>query len=297
MNRVTTKSLTLLFTITCLFSEGFAQIPNPSFESWKYSWWNGGLFQDSIFYPSDWTTNSSLPYSYTVDRVSIPHSGSYALWGGVQWERSILNGAHISCNFSIDYRPSEFTGFYKFSPAGGDSFFVKINMSHTGSTIGGGETIISKETSGYTQFTVSLNYSTSDIPDKCSIEVYIQNKKAQYGSFTNGSYFLLGDLEFSKPNSITQSNENIIESYKLFQNYPNPFNPSTNISFSLASKTYVELDIFNLIGMKICTLVAGELSEGFHVYQWNADKLPAGIYFCSLNAGSFKQSKKLILLK
>jgi hypothetical protein len=85
--------------------------------------------------------------------------------------------------------------------------------------------------------------------------------------------------------------------YQLNQNYPNPFNPSTIISFNLPTRTFVTLKIFDLLGREVATLISEELSAGNYSRQWNASKLPSGIYFYRLQAGSYAQSKKLVLLK
>jgi hypothetical protein len=83
----------------------------------------------------------------------------------------------------------------------------------------------------------------------------------------------------------------------LLNSYPNPFNPSTTITFSLPSRSYVSLEIFDPLGRLVSTLVADELSAGQHSRQWNASGLPSGVYFYRLVAGSFADTKKLVLLK
>jgi hypothetical protein len=85
--------------------------------------------------------------------------------------------------------------------------------------------------------------------------------------------------------------------YSLFQNYPNPFNPSTRISFSLPSKSFVSLKVFDVLGREEATVVSEELAAGTYTRQWNASSLPSGIYFYHLQAGSFSETKKCILLK
>ena len=83
----------------------------------------------------------------------------------------------------------------------------------------------------------------------------------------------------------------------LYQNYPNPFNPVTTISFSLPIKSFVSLKIFDIMGRKVATIVSEELSAGTYSRQWNASNMSSGIYFYQLQAGSFIQTKKLILLR
>ncbi len=85
--------------------------------------------------------------------------------------------------------------------------------------------------------------------------------------------------------------------YSLFQNHPNPFNPSTSISFTLPSRSFVTLKIFDLLGREVSTIVSEELPAGDHSRQWNAEDFPSGVYFYRLQAGSFIETKKLVLLK
>ncbi len=85
--------------------------------------------------------------------------------------------------------------------------------------------------------------------------------------------------------------------YTLYQNYPNPFNPSTQISFNLPARAKVSLEIFDLMGRKVQTLISGDLPAGNHLQVWNATNFPSGVYFYRLRAGAFSETKKLILTK
>jgi hypothetical protein len=85
--------------------------------------------------------------------------------------------------------------------------------------------------------------------------------------------------------------------YTLDQNFPNPFNPSTNISFSLLSKSFVSLKIFDALGREISTIVSEDLSAGNYSRQWEASGYPSGIYFYRIQVGSFSETKKLVLLR
>jgi hypothetical protein len=83
----------------------------------------------------------------------------------------------------------------------------------------------------------------------------------------------------------------------LFSNYPNPFNSSTEIIFSVPSPMPVKLDIFNLMGQKVATLVDGHSDAGRHSVNWNASSLSSGIYFYKLTAGDKIITKRMTLLK
>ncbi len=85
--------------------------------------------------------------------------------------------------------------------------------------------------------------------------------------------------------------------FSLYQNYPNPFNPSTTISFILPLKSLVFLKVFDILGREVATLANEEMLAGNHSFNWNAANLASGIYFYRLQAGSFTETKKLILLR
>jgi hypothetical protein len=91
--------------------------------------------------------------------------------------------------------------------------------------------------------------------------------------------------------------ESIPTEFALGQNYPNPFNPSTNITFSLPKPSHVTLQVFTVLGEEVATLVDQELPAGRHEAAWDANSMNGGVYFYRLQAGSFVQTKKLILLK
>jgi photosystem II stability/assembly factor-like uncharacterized protein len=85
--------------------------------------------------------------------------------------------------------------------------------------------------------------------------------------------------------------------FSLKQNYPNPFNPSTTISFSLPSRSFVTLKIFDVMGREVATMVSEEMPAGIYSRQWNASGLPSGVYYYRLQAGAFVQTKNLVVLK
>jgi Secretion system C-terminal sorting domain len=83
----------------------------------------------------------------------------------------------------------------------------------------------------------------------------------------------------------------------LSQNYPNPFNPSTVISYQVASFSKISLKVFDLMGREVATLVNEVKSAGSYTATFNAANMPSGVYFYRLQAGSFTETKRLVLLK
>jgi hypothetical protein len=85
--------------------------------------------------------------------------------------------------------------------------------------------------------------------------------------------------------------------FALSQNYPNPFNPSTQIEFALPKSSYARLVVFDALGREVATLVDGELSAGSHVRNFDAAGLAGGVYFYRLSAGTFNESRQMLLVK
>jgi len=83
----------------------------------------------------------------------------------------------------------------------------------------------------------------------------------------------------------------------LWQNYPNPFNATTEIGYTLPAFTNVRIDIYNLLGERIETLVEGRQEAGEHTISWDASSYSSGIYFCKLTTGERMLMRKMTLLK
>lgn len=102
----------------------------------------------------------------------------------------------------------------------------------------------------------------------------------------------------------TVSNEDLVNpvATELKGNYPNPFNPNTNISFTLKTRERVNIDIYNVLGQRVKTLVNSELNPGTHTVNWNGKdsngrNVSSGIYFYKMQAGKYSNTKKMILMK
>jgi hypothetical protein len=93
--------------------------------------------------------------------------------------------------------------------------------------------------------------------------------------------------------------------FELAQNYPNPFNPATTFSFSLPSKSFVSLKVFDALGREVASVASEEMTAGSHTMRWDAGKVPSGIYYYRLQArqtsggqaGAFTETRKAVLVK
>ncbi len=93
------------------------------------------------------------------------------------------------------------------------------------------------------------------------------------------------------------SNKIIPNLYSLNQNYPNPFNPSTVIIYSIKTVSNVKLEVFNVLGQNVATLVNEIQESGSYKVDFNASSLSSGIYIYRLKAGDFTDIKKMILVQ
>jgi hypothetical protein len=104
-------------------------------------------------------------------------------------------------------------------------------------------------------------------------------------------------VKYSQPIGIKKISSNIPKEYNLSQNYPNPFNPTTKIKFQIVKSGLVQLQIFDVLGRKISSLVNELLKPGDYEIEWNGTNFPSGIYFYQLKTNKFTQTKKMILMK
>ena len=96
---------------------------------------------------------------------------------------------------------------------------------------------------------------------------------------------------------INGNNNEIPNVYSLSQNYPNPFNPTTNIKFAIPTAGLVKLVVYDVMGREVGTVVNQDMNAGSYTVDFNAVNLATGIYFYTITAGGFKDTKKMMLIK
>jgi hypothetical protein len=108
-------------------------------------------------------------------------------------------------------------------------------------------------------------------------------------AYINGKHY------YNIPSAIVS--ERVELTFKLFQNYANPFNPTTKIKFTISVFGFTTLKIYDVLGNEIATIVNEEKAPGVYGVEFDGSKLSSGVYFYRLKAGSFIQTKKMILLR
>jgi len=130
-------------------------------------------------------------------------------------------------------------------------------------------------------------------------------------------YLSIGDFKVPKPIPWTQFGDvinfnavatgvdgdlwNIPTEFALHQNYPNPFNPSTTIKYDLPKQADVSVKIYNVLGQEVATLVDENQTAGYYSIQWNGSSrsgyASSGVYFCTIKAGTYNRTIKMLLVK
>lgn len=142
--------------------------------------------------------------------------------------------------------------------------------------------------------TVSLLISFT--PDTTSVPAYYDTLYILSNSiYSLTKVPLSGIIEI--PISVSQNVSDIPKNFGLSQNYPNPFNPTTVINYQLPINSFVTLKVYDMLGRKVANLINARKNAGYYNVTFNGDHLPSGVYFYRFQAGSYIQTRKLVLLK
>jgi len=119
------------------------------------------------------------------------------------------------------------------------------------------------------------------------------------GELTDGTPFEGTDcvVIVGGPPPVAAANSGQPAEVVLLGNFPNPFNPTTEISFSLPTASHVKLEIFNVMGQQVATIIDRQMEAGEHIVQWDGSHAASGVYLYRLQADGFVDAKKMILLK
>ena len=268
--------------------QGYAQIPNSGFESW------------TVGNPDLWSGNNSF-YWTPITQSADAHSGLWAAAGTVvtfsafNYLPILLSATSGGRGFSVSSRHPALHGWCKYVPVGGDFLNISVLMSKGGNAIGAGGAVLDADQSIYKEFVANINYATADVPDTCYITVSISGYA---GSAQVGSAFVMDDLAFGALATGVEASGNVVPAvYELSQNYPNPFNPATLIEYSIPHAGRVRLQVFNLLGKEVATLVDEQQGAGTYKARFEGSALASGTYFYRLQSDGFSQTKKFLLVK
>lgn len=171
----------------------------------------------------------------------------------------------------------------------GDSSWVKLELS-INDTLGPWNLIADGlKNNGQYQWNVPESMASYN---KCRFRYTVYTEADSATSITPEGFYIIGE-----PVSAGNNINSLPEEFVLYQNYPNPFNPTTKISFVIGHSSFVTLKVYDIIGNEVATLVNEEKPAGEYEAEFDGSAFPSGIYFYQLKAGSFLQTKKMVLLK
>ena len=294
LRKETVMRLISLFLIVALFSSlSFSQIPNAGFESWETD-------PDSNFNPVGWQTTNSFPI-VSVEPSSPGCQGSYAMKVktlniGVPFPGIAL----LQTAYSFSETPTKFAACLKSTIMPGDRAYLIVGLMLGDSVIALQDSCTFKIDSTISQFTYRefpLTIQSNLVPDSLIIIV-----ASGLGAGQVGTELTIDDLAFTTGTTSVSAEELLPGSFSLHQNYPNPFNPSTTIDYEIPKLSKVGLHIYNVLGQHVARLLNEEQAPGRYSLVWNGQtdegpQVSGGVYFYRLQAGSFVETKKLILLK
>lgn len=225
----------------------------------------------------------------------------WEFWNGSQWTGDFMAAAPITNNLSQEFSVSEVNGKYMVVFQTGSSVAVRMGDSPVGP---------------FGFFSEVYRCPETDISDN----VFVYNAKAHPSLSDNGSVLVsynvntfdflenINNADVYRPRfirlTVKDNQSGVIKdadnpaAYKLLQNYPNPFNNATKIEFELDKPALVSIKVYNSLGQLVSTLMdLRQLSAGKYQTSWEPVNLPSGIYFYSLETETFKERRKMVLLK
>jgi uncharacterized protein (DUF362 family) len=231
-------------------------------------WSQPAYFIDDQILLSDYysTLGSQSAVSYAFSYFTAPSAQQAELWVGSDEALKIYLNGVVVYNYA-GTRTFAGSEFYK--------EIVTINVQQ------GMNRLLVKSYQSTGKYTFSLN-----ICEVQSNTLYKGNRIAGLKFTTTGTV-----------TAVHATGESVITSYTLNDCYPNPFNPATTISYQLPAKNHVTLKIYDSRGREVARLVDREQSAGSYSLSWHASHLSSGVYFSQLTAGSFLQTRKMVLLK
>jgi len=252
-----------------------------SYKGWVYKTTDGGFnwaFQDSVvllaspyYVPCRDIQFTSSDSGWVVGGIAATTLIAKTIDGGQSWETEILD-SFTTCSIKEIEMVNSHLGWFAGANNGGTML---------GKTTNGGQTWMSQ----VDQSTSPYGFESISMVNE-SIGYSVGRNGQLYKTINGGGITDVEDISLRIP-----------ADFSLMQNYPNPFNPSTTIKYSVPKTSNVSIKIFDVLGNEIETLLSEEKPAGTYELTWNAANQPSGVYFYRLQAGSFVETKKMILLR
>ena len=248
---------------------------------------------DDNIYGAYWPVPSEERYYYVHITSSSPDSGFY---------HELKNAAQFTTVGPIIYDSmvivQQIGDLYRMrmklrnagSVATASSINAELTLSDTSITIEDNYRYFGDIGPGQTAQSYSFyNFIAQDPPNSIGVQIHI---------FSNDQLYWNGSFDFSFiETGLSGSGIDIPSEFALRQNYPNPFNPTTVFSYDIPSESHVNLSIYDINGRVVRILINEIQNPGYYSVQWNASGIPSGLYFYKIQAGTFFDVKKFVVIK
>jgi hypothetical protein len=292
------RSFSVIFILFTLFAAGTvpAQIPNGGFESWTDS------------EPDDWFTTNEPPEFVGLIPFTPAHSGNFAIRGevlnflGYPFPPQLLANEGNMSGFPISANYTGISGWYQLhDTAPGNVLYISAIMLYADASdtiaVGAGTCLLGESSSAYQYFSADI-YHTPVLPEPNRCQIIVTLADTATGFPAIGAWYVLDELELYTGIGISYDHpENTPGIFTLGANYPNPFNPVTMIPFTLDRAGTVRLQVYDISGKLLTTLIEQWLPAGKHQVPWYAASVAAGVYFCRLSDGRRERTRKMVLIK
>ncbi len=257
--------------------------------------WNNSIYATGILGEYFFGTNNSRIYKTTNWGTSwtftpTPDVNSYALWFNTSFGYGIAGGAQLmlSTNIGENWQIQSAPGTGNITGATGVKevfWFTRQGPGIYVSTNHGQDWTIDTTIAG-AQFNDMEALLVAPFDNPLSGAYYI------YAIGSGGRIYIL-----DYASSINFLSSPLPDRYSLSQNYPNPFNPSTKINFDIVRAGFVSVKVYNSLGQQVADLVNQDMTPGSYQADFDASALTSGIYFYTITAGDFVETKKMVLMK
>ncbi|MFC2114737.1 T9SS type A sorting domain-containing protein [Bacteroidota bacterium] len=294
------KLFALFLTVFFCYATAFAQVevPNGDFENSNGNYISGWDLKSGTAQVREYLTLTNSSGTMTVEPISGQRFITLMNDGG--------SLGKLEANFPLTERPQNFSFYCGYIPGtSGEKFgffliFTKYNpakgMNDTILSVGGylppsGQIVPWARISG----SLSSYYQTDEVPDKAQIVFMPDVATNAMGQIIATPYTLLALDKVEFPQTLNSTEPIQLSNVEAYKAYPNPFSSTTNISFELLNNSHVKVQVFDIHGKLISTLLDADRQRGNHIVFFTPVDLPGGIYIYRIETDLGIQSGKLLL--
>ena len=266
---------------------------------------NGGIMKILIFLTSIIFLTSFRIYSQSFPKNQTIEAGEYFInvdpgEGNGSPINTVFGTGKVSANLNISLQKNSFI-YIRFKSSNG-KWSAARGLKYIYNDLNNAQYYIKYGNGNRTQFknmlvtneppnSMLFLATSDDIPSLSTddtVFVRFQSSNYLWSQWVKTSGAIVG---------VTESNNNLPKEFRLYDAYPNPFNPITTIKYDISKTSHIKIQVLDILGREIATLVNENKKPGRYSIEFNANNLASGVYLYRINTGSFVSTKKIVLMK